>query len=283
MAIKHFIDMKCAICVIETGLGGRLDATNIITPILSIITNISLDHTDLLGDTISKIAFEKAGIIKPNIPIIIGEFDPKTLPVFQEKAKQTNSEILYAFEEFTLPDMSNYKERNERTVFCAVRKLNDLGFSISNKHLDLGINNLQKNRNFIGRFQIIENTPLTIIDVSHNHAGLSNTFELLKKVQKGKLHIIFGASSDKNLQDILPLFPKDASYYFTVFSSLRSCTKDELIQKSHNSQLNILFFDSLEETISQTKTIVNKEDTLIITGSFFLISDFFKLFSSKYL
>jgi dihydrofolate synthase/folylpolyglutamate synthase len=124
---------------------------------------------------------------------------------------------------------------------------------------------------------------LTIIDVSHNHAGLTNTFELLNKIQKGNLHIIFGASSDKKLEDILPLFPKEASYYFTVFSSLRSCTKDELIQKSCNSQLNILFFDSLEETLNQTKTIVNKEDTLFITGSFFLISDFFKLFSSKHL
>ena len=166
---------------------------------------------------------------------------------------------------------------------CTVKKLNTLGFTISKQHLKNGIDNLIKNRNFIGRFQIIENTPLTILDVSHNEAGLKSTFELLKKVQKGKLHILFGASSDKNLEDILPLFPKDASYYFTVFSSNRSCTKEELIYKSRNTHLNILFFDSLEDTLIHTKTIVNKEDTLLITGSFFLISDFIKLFSLNHL
>ena len=283
MALKHFINTNCEICIIETGLGGRLDATNIITPILSIITNISLDHTDLLGDTITKIAFEKAGIIKPNVPLIIGEHHPDTLNVFQEKALKNNATIHYAFEEFELEETNNYKAINERTVKCTVKKLNTLGFTISKQHLKNGIDNLIKNRNFIGRFQIIENTPLTILDVSHNEAGLKSTFELLKKVQKGKLHILFGASSDKNLEDILPLFPKDASYYFTVFSSNRSCTKEELIYKSRNTHLNILFFDSLEDTLIHTKTTVNKEDTLLITGSFFLISDFIKLFSLNHL
>jgi dihydrofolate synthase/folylpolyglutamate synthase len=279
MALKHFINTNCEICIIETGLGGRLDATNIITPILSIITNISLDHTDLLGDTITKIAFEKAGIIKPNVPLIIGEHHLDTLNVFQEKALKNNAMIHYAFEEFELEENNNYKAINERTVKCTVKKLNTLGFTISKQHLKNGIDNLIKNRNFIGRFQIIENTPLTILDVSHNEAGLKSTFELLKKVQKGKLHILFGASSDKNLEDILPLFPKDASYYFTVFSSNRSCTKEELIYKSRNTHLHILFFDSLKETLTHAKTIVNKEDTLLITGSFFLISDYIKLFS----
>ncbi len=283
MALKHFLNTNCEICIIETGLGGRLDATNIITPILSVITNISLDHTDFLGDTIAKIAFEKAGIIKPNVPLIIGEHHPDTLNVFQEKALKNNSTIHYAFEEFELKETNNYKAINERTVKCTVKKLNTLGFTISKQHVKNGIDNLIKNRNFIGRFQIIEQNPLTIIDVSHNEAGLKSTFELLKKVQHGKLHILFGASSDKNLEDILLLFPKDASYYFTVFSSNRSCTKKELIHKSRNTHLNILFFDSLEETLIHTKTIVNKEDTLLITGSFFLISDFIKLFSINHL
>jgi dihydrofolate synthase/folylpolyglutamate synthase len=281
MALKHFIETSCELCVIETGLGGRLDATNIITPILSVITNISLDHTDLLGDTLPKIAFEKAGIIKTNVPVIIGEYNPETLPVFQEKVKNTNSEIHYAYEEIELTESNNYKKLNERTVKCVVKILNEIGFSISNQQLESGIQNIIKNRNFVGRFQLIQQNPLTIIDVSHNEAGLKKTFELLKKIEKGKLHIIFGASSDKNLKDILPLFPQNASYYFTVFSSDRSCTKQELIKKSKNTHLNILFFDSLEDTINQTKSFVNKEDTLLITGSFFLISDFIKLFSLK--
>ena len=283
MALKYFLDTNCEICIIETGLGGRLDATNIITPILSVITNISLDHTDLLGDTITKIAGEKAGIIKPNVPVIIGEHHPETVNVFQEKALKNNATINYAFEEFELEETNNYKAINERTVKCTVKKLNTLGFTISKQHIKNGIDNLIKNRNFIGRFQIIEQNPLTILDVSHNEAGLKKTFELLKSIQKGKLHIVFGASSDKNLTEILPIFPTNVSYYFTVFSSKRSCTKKELIHKSRNTHLNILFFDSLEETLIYTKTIVNKEDTLLITGSFFLISDFIELFSLNHL
>jgi dihydrofolate synthase/folylpolyglutamate synthase len=283
MALKHFLDTNCEICIIETGLGGRLDATNIITPILAVITNISLDHTDLLGDTITKIAGEKAGIIKPNVPVIIGEHHPETVNVFQEKALKNNATIHYAFEEIELEESNNYKAINERTVKCTVKKLNTLGFTISKQHIKNGIDNLIKNRNFIGRFQIIEQNPLTILDVSHNEAGLKKTFELLKSTQKGNLHIVFGASSDKNLTEILPIFPTNASCYFTVFSSKRSCTKQELINKSRNTQLNILFFDSLEETFNHLKPIVNKEDTLLITGSFFLISDFIKLFSLNHL
>jgi dihydrofolate synthase/folylpolyglutamate synthase len=283
MALKHFIETSCDICVIETGLGGRLDATNIITPILSVITNISLDHTDLLGDTLPKIAFEKAGIIKKNVPVVIGEFNLETKQIFIEKAIRSNSTIHLAYEEFELEESNNYKTINERTVKCCIKQLNSLGFTISKQHIKNGIDNLIKNRNFIGRFQIIEQNPLTILDVSHNEVGLKKTFELLKSRQKGNLHIVFGASSDKNLIEILPIFPINASYYFTVFSSKRSCTKQELINKSRNTHLNILFFDSLEETFNHTKPIVNKEDTLLITGSFFLISDFIKLFSLNHL
>jgi dihydrofolate synthase/folylpolyglutamate synthase len=281
MALKHFIETNCDICVIETGLGGRLDATNIITPILSVITNISLDHTDLLGDTLPKIALEKAGIIKKNIPVVIGEFHPETIQIFKEKAIRSKSTIHLAFEEFELEETNNYKYINERTVKCCIKQLHSLGFIISENHTKDGILNLTKNRNFVGRFQLIQQNPQTIIDVSHNEAGLKKTFELLKKIERGGLHIIFGASSDKNLTDILPIFPQNASYYFTVFSSNRSCTKQELIEKTRNTNLNILFFDSLEETTKYTKNIVNKEDTLLITGSFFLISDFIKLFSLK--
>ena len=283
MALKHFLNSKCDICVIETGLGGRLDATNIITPILSVITNISLDHTDLLGDTLPKIATEKAGIIKQNIPVVIGEYHADTLPIFKEQAKKLNADIYFAFEEVELSEQINYKSLNERTVRGTVHKLRELQVEISNQALTNGIENLAKNRNFFGRFQVIQQEPLTIIDVSHNEAGLKKTFELLKNIQKGKLHIVFGASSDKNLTDILPLFPKDASYYFTVFSSNRSCTKQELIKKSRNNNLNIEFFDSFEKAFNHTKHIVNKEDTLLITGSFFLISDFIKLFSLNHL
>jgi dihydrofolate synthase/folylpolyglutamate synthase len=281
MALDFFIKSSSDICVIETGLGGRLDATNIITPILSIITNISFDHTDLLGDTLEKIAFEKAGIIKPTIPVVIGEFQAETFPVFQQKANKLNSELIPAFEFDFKIDPHNYKSINERTVRCAINKLNTFGFTILDKHIEAGIQNLISNRNFIGRFQIIQNNPLVILDVAHNEAGLKKTFELLKKEEKGQLFVIYGASSDKDLTSILPLFPIQGSYFFTSFISQRSCTIEELKQKSTNSELSIQYFDSLSLALEKVKQTINKEDTLLITGSFFLVSDFLRLFSSK--
>lgn len=283
MGLNYFITNACEICVVETGLGGRLDATNIITPILSVITNISLDHIDLLGDTLPKIAFEKAGIIKPNIPVVIGEYNVETITVFKKKANENNSPIRYAFEEFPLKEKNNYKSINERTVRCAIHELNKQGYKISDQHITDGINNLIKNRNFVGRFQTIQHEPLVIIDVAHNEAGLSKTFELLKQIQKGTLHIIYGSSSDKDIRKIIPLFPVKATYYLTPFSSFRSCTKQELVCHFKNSPLNSHFFENLEEALYSAKTSVNKEDTLLIVGSFFLISDFLKLFSTNFL
>ncbi len=283
MALTHFTEGECVICFIETGLGGRLDATNLITPILSVITNISLDHTDLLGNTLGEIAFEKAGIIKKGVPVIIGEYHPETLTVFQKKAKETDSLIHFAFDNHNNESGISYTTINERTVKKTITQLKKLGFTITDQNISDGIKNLSINRNFTGRFQIIQDNPLVIIDVAHNEAGLAKTFGTIQEIKKGKLHIIYGTSSDKDLSRILPLFPFEANYYFTQFSSERSCTLSELQQKTTKSELNIDFFKNIEESIKSVKKSINEEDTLLITGSFFLISDFLKLFSEKYL
>lgn len=281
LALAHFIKHKCDICIIETGLGGRLDATNIITPILSIITNISLDHTDLLGETISEIAFEKAGIIKQNQPVVIGETSSESLKVFEKIASERNSDLHIVPENQT--DQLDYKTINENTVKYSITFLSDY-FNITQKHIIQGIENIFKNRNFLGRFQYFENSPNVILDVAHNPAGIEQLFKLVnQQICDGRLHIIYGASSDKNVQEIISLFPKDAFISFCEFSTERTMKIENFKHISSNFNLKFNFFHTIQEAYNNVKNSVNKNDTMIITGSFFLISDFLRFFSPNHL
>ena len=280
MALQYFQSQMCDICVIETGLGGRLDATNLITPILSIITNIGLEHTNFLGNTLEEIAFEKAGIIKKNIPVIIGETLPKTKPVFNELAKKNNSKIFYA-ENNTLelppnfPLLGEYQKRNYKIIQSAIEILKDLEIIILKSNIELGLENLSKNTGFRGRMQIVSDNPLTIFDVSHNFDGIKATLESIEKINKGKLFILYGTSSDKDLNSIFSILPKNATYYFTEFSNERSATIDQLKEYSNKNRLRSFFFDSPNTALKEIQIIANKEDTILVFGSFFLISDFF--------
>ena len=281
MALAYFIKHKCDICIIETGLGGRLDATNIITPILSIITNISLDHTDLLGETISEIAFEKAGIIKQNITVVIGETSSESLKVFEKIASERNSDLHIVPENQT--DQLDYKTINENTVKYSITFLREY-FNITQKHIIQGIENIFKNRNFLGRFQYFEHSPNVILDVAHNPAGIEQLFNLVNKQDfNGQLHIIYGASSDKNVEEIISLFPKEAIISFCEFSTDRTMKIENFKQISSNFNLKFNFFHTIQDAYIKTKNSVNKDDTIIITGSFFLISDFLHFFSPKHL
>ena len=280
MALVHFKNKECSICVIETGLGGRLDATNLITPILSIITNIRLEHTHFLGDTLEKIAFEKAGIIKPGIPVIIGETLKETISVFENTALQNNSELYLAEHNLdTLPGnfplLGDYQLKNFKIIQTAVPILNSNGFKINEGTIKLGLKNLSQNTGFRGRMQVISAEPLTILDVSHNYDGIKVTLESILKQLKGKLHIIYGTSSDKDLDSIFKLFPINASYNFTEFNNERSATLQQLRSKSEECHLKSLFFLNLKDALANTQTTANKEDTILIFGSFFLISDFY--------
>lgn len=280
LALLHYQKCNCTICVIETGLGGRLDATNIITPILSIITNISLEHTQFLGTTITEIAGEKAGIIKQTIPVVIGETSVESKNIFQKTAALNNSPIYWAEDlsfdtQFEVSLLGDYQKRNFRSVQYAVEILNKKGFDISNKSISKGLHNLSKNTGFYGRMQVVSKEPLTILDVSHNLEGIQQTLETLKKLNQGKLHIIYGTSSDKNYSEIISIFPRDAAISLCSFKNARSLSFQDLERISKLMSPHPQLFNNVKEALTSIQSIANKEDTILVFGSFFLISDYF--------
>lgn len=278
MALVYFKEKKCEIVVTEVGLGGRLDATNIITPLLSVITNIGLDHTHILGETRAKIAFEKGGIIKKGIPVLLGEIDSETFPVFEALAKERGTEIIPAMGENE--NYLGYQKRNIYLVEQICKQLNQQGFQISDENILKGINNVGKNTHFWGRLSLVSSEPLTIVDCAHNVEGIN---ELMKSLpdSKGTIHFIYGTSSDKDLAGILHLFPSDANYYITEFSSDRSAKLPYLKEKFENRFKNLHFFENPLEAYNSVQQVVNKEDILVIFGSFFLVHDFYSLFFPK--
>jgi dihydrofolate synthase/folylpolyglutamate synthase len=280
MALVHFRNEKCSVCVIETGLGGRLDATNIVTPIVSVITNIAIEHTQFLGNTLEEIAGEKAGIIKPNIPVIIGETTLETKKVFSSFAAKNHSTISWCedvqlSEQYRVPLLGDYQKLNLRTVLCTTELLNNKGFNITPESIQKGLAHLQKNTGFFGRMQIIEDSPLTILDVSHNFDGIKKTLETVQHLNKGKLHIIYGTSSDKNYKEIIQLFPKDCQVNLCTFSNQRSLNVDQMKELANEFTPSPLLYTSIKEAIKEVQSSANKEDTILAFGSFFLISDFF--------
>ncbi len=280
MALEHFNKEKCTICVIETGLGGRLDATNCITPLLSIITNISIEHTQFLGNTLAEISAEKAGIIKPTIPVIIGESTPESKTVFSATAIKNEAPIIWAenFESteiFRFPLLGNYQRLNFRTVLCAIETLKSQGFSITQETIQKGLDNLTINTGFYGRMQIVSSQPTTILDVSHNVDGIQKTLESVISSLTGKLHIIYGTSSDKNYEEIVELFPNDATLNFCTFSNQRSITRKQIEDLIQKKKLKATIFENVKSAISEVQSTANKEDTILVFGSFFLVSDFF--------
>ena len=286
MALNHFLNEMCDVCVIETGLGGRLDSTNIINPILSIITNISLDHTDILGNTLESIAFEKGGIIKDNTPVVIGEYHKDTFPTFEKIATDKIATLNKAWDTDFNNEVFIYKHgylnTNERTVRCAIEIIKET-FPISDVSITNGIKNIHLNTPYRGRFQVIHENPTVILDVGHNEDGISSCLMMVKKQLKGNLHIIYGASSDKDLSKITPLFPNQATLYFSEFSNNRSYKIADFKKNVEKIIRFSNYFTSIEEIYPKLKTSVNKEDTILITGSFFIIHDFFRFFSSNHL
>ena len=280
MALVHFKRNNCSIAVIETGLGGRLDATNIITPILSVITNISLEHTQFLGNDLTSIAGEKAGIIKPHVPVVIGRSTIETHEVFKNKATNESAEIIFC-DDLPLPDASSlpllghYQQENARTVYTAVDILNRHGFQLSNTHIRKGLKNLKVNTGIFGRMEVIQRNPLIILDVSHNEEGIRSTLDFIQSQNKGKLFIIYGSSSDKDLQSILPLFPRNAHLSFCAFSNARSLTINQLKEIATSRNPKAQCFTNIFEALDEIKKLANTDETILVFGSFFLISDYF--------
>lgn len=272
MAVSYFHSENCSFCVLETGMGGRLDATNIVNPIVSVITNIGFDHTQFLGNTYAEIAFEKAGIIKKNVPIVIGETNPETKTVFLNKAKSQNAEIIFA-EDDVLPEIYNlplYQLKNLRTVLKA---LEICGFIIDKRFLDQGLRNLHVNTGFFGRLTEISKTPRIILDVSHNLEGIKATLESIQHTISGKLFILYGASADKNVEEIISQFPVDGIIHLCKFSNERSLNFQQLELILNIDKRIRKVYENVNEAISEIKLIMAENDSLLVTGSFFLIAD----------
>lgn len=279
MALCYFKEQNCTVVVAETGLGGRLDATNIILPLVSVITTISLDHTNILGNTRAAIAFEKAGIIKPTIPVVIGSIDDEIEPVFQQQALINNSNVIVAPKLTDYPPtLIGYQRDNFDTVTAVISELRKLGWEITQRHIEDGIRNLRKNTGFIGRLEIVGREPLIVLDCAHNPEGISKTIESIRELQHGNLFILYGTSSDKDIAAIEPLLPNDATYFLTVFRNPRSADLEQLRSAFGESEKKVHFYSNPILALNEMKLTASKEDTLLILGSFFLISDFFEVF-----
>ncbi len=277
LAFKHFAKKEVDIAIIEVGLGGRLDSTNIITPLVSVITNIGLDHTQMLGNTLEEIAFEKAGIIKNNIPVIIGEKQKNTTVVFENIAKKNNSTLYYASENIKVELKSdlkgNYQKYNIKTTIQTINVIIGLGLKITKKNIINGLLNVVKNTNLKGRWQILKTTPKVICDTAHNKEGLLLVLNQLKNEAYKKLHIVLGVVSDKDLDTVLPLFPKNAIYYFCKPNIPRGLEVSILKEKAKSFNLIGNEYVSVNQAYKSALINADNKDVIFIGGSTFVVAE----------
>jgi dihydrofolate synthase / folylpolyglutamate synthase len=276
LAFQYFSDKKVDVAIIEVGMGGRLDSTNIITPLISVITNIGKDHTQFLGDTLEQIAFEKAGIIKPNIPVIIGEYTQETKPIFLEVAKQNQSKIYFAQDQkhpnYKCSLLGDYQEKNKKTVIEVFRNLKS-DFIISEENIKNGILNVVQNTNLQGRWQILQDNPKVICDTAHNAHGLEIVMNQIKKEKFEQLHIVLGVVNDKDLDSILPLFPQNAIYYFCKPKIERGLDVKILKEKATTYNLKGNTYNSVSNAYKNAITNSNTKDLIYIGGSTFVVAE----------
>lgn len=283
MAFQYFADSMVDIAIIEVGMGGRLDSTNIITPIVSVITNISKDHCQFLGNTIEQIAEEKGGIIKPNVPIVLGEKNDSTTMVFQRLAENKKAEITYAisashFEGLPIkitPDLKgNYQKKNIATVLATCETINSkMPAFISKQSIIKGISNTIKNTGLQGRWQIVSQKPLTICDTAHNYGGIQLAMNQLCSLKK-QMHILWGMVSDKDISEILPLMPKQAQYYITQPSINRAMPRNELNELFIKNKYTTTVHADTYNAYTHAKAAAADEDVIYIGGSTFIVADF---------
>jgi len=278
LAFDYFAKEKVDIAIIEVGLGGRLDATNIITPLVSVITNIGIDHVQFLGNTLELIATEKAGIIKPEIPVVIGEYTTETQPVFLAKAKENNAEIYFASDlisEIYLSDLiGDYQEHNKKTVVQTFRILNEqTNFKVSNDNIQSGLLSVVKNTGLLGRWQQLNSNPKVICDTAHNKNGLEIVLKQIQKETFENLHIVLGVVNDKDLDEVLSLFPKNATYYFCKPNIPRGLDAVLLQEKALQFSLKGNTYNSVAIAYEAAKNNSTKEDFIYIGGSTFVVAE----------
>jgi len=300
LAFDYFAKEKVDIAVIEVGLGGRLDSTNIIDPLLSVITNISFDHTSLLGNSIPVIAGEKAGIIKNNTPVVIGEKHEETMPVFVDKSSSKSAPILFAEDEYEFVDsdlednyrnitfkdlhtskqislssdlLGVYQIKNIRTALVAINQLNQIGFNLSEEIIKEGISKIVEQTSLLGRWQRLGDNPRIICDTGHNVAGVSEILKQLGSLEYDKLHMVIGMVDDKDIDEVLSLLPKNAVYYFTKASIPRALNEVLLKEKATKFQLNGDTYENVSEALLAAKMNADKSDLIFVGGSTFVVAE----------
>lgn len=280
MAFRYFADEKVDIAVIEVGLGGRLDCTNIIRPDLCIITNISFDHTQFLGDTLEKIAREKAGIIKNGIPVIIGETTPETKPVFLKKAQGANAPIYFA-EENDREDYPGiecelkgiYQKKNTRTILTALPLLKEASYHLDEQSVRSGFAHVVELTGLMGRWQKLQDSPTLICDTGHNVGGITYIVEQLRQQSYRRLHIAIGMVNDKDIRGVLALLPKEAIYYFTKASVKRALPENELQELAATVGLQGTCYPDVPTAVLAAQNESLPEDFIFVGGSSFIVAD----------
>lgn len=278
LAFDYFAKEKIDIAVIEVGMGGRLDATNIITPLVSVITNIGLDHTQFLGNTLAAVATEKAGIIKSNIPVVIGEYTPETQPVFLAKAKENKSDLYFASDlittSYTSDLIGDYQVHNTKTVIQTLTVLNQYtAFQTTESHWKKGLAQVVKNTGLQGRWQQLGESPKIICDTAHNTHGLKIVLNQIQKEPFNQLHFVLGVVNDKDLDEVLPLFPKNAIYYFCKPNILRGLEATILAQKATQFGLTGKIYNSVSDAYGKAKQNAQPTDFIYVGGSTFVVAE----------
>ncbi len=300
MMLDYFARQQVEIAIVETGLGGRLDSTNIVIPELSVITNIGYDHMNILGDTLEEIAWEKAGIIKKNIPVVIGETLPETKEIFLSSAREKNAGLQFADELFTIIDsksyidkldveLSNtitheikkyaldlngiYQQKNLRTVLTAIEVLKKAGYILEEKKVHSALRHVKSLNGLYGRWDVVSLDPMLVLDVAHNEDGIRQLLSQLKLFSFNTVHIVFGVVKDKDVNKILSLLPQTATYYFTKAQIIRALPEDELQQKAKQYNLHGSQYPDVNTALAAARITAEKDDMILVCGSVYLIGE----------
>ncbi len=308
MAFEYFAQQQVDIAVIETGLGGRLDSTNVITPLLSIITNISYDHKDLLGHILDAIAGEKAGIMKTDVPCIVGEQHPETEKVFFDRSVHVKAPLYYAenywdlvkvggtafiqsFRAFRMGDKAlfdvetdlngSYQKQNLKTILTAIELLPHSGIPVDFNRALAALKEVKRSTGLRGRWDVVSDNPITICDVGHNEAGIKEIFSQISQVEAKNKLIVTGFVRDKDVSEVLKLFPKDAKYFLCNAKIPRAMPVDELYGLVTEVGLNAQKYTSVAEAYTAAKAAAISEDVILVTGSFFIVGEFLECVEAK--
>lgn len=301
MAFDYFVREKVDVAVVEVGMGGRLDSTNLVEPVVSVITNIGLDHTKFLGDTLEKIASEKAGIIKKEVPVVIGKRQPETEPVFHSAAKANETVLHYAEDHYDIKLLNSlepnkqkmdiwrdnevfledvdsgllgrYQKENIATALQAAELIKEKGFRVENDHIRDGLEYIKKNTGFIGRWHVLDLNPLTVCDTAHNQDGIKAVLEQMDDLTFDKLHFVLGMVNDKDVDGILSLLPTQATYYFCKPDIPRGLDAEILQKRAETFGLKGLFYNSVERAFSSAYNNARPLDLVFVGGSTFVVAE----------